>query len=359
MKINIILNEPITRASGGYKVVYQYANYMSENGHDVCIYYHCRKNVLLSRYNFPFFVKLMIAKMRIRRGVSWFHVNNEIQSFIIKEISNENIRNADAILATAVDTARPVYELDKSKGTKYYFIQGFEDWVFDADKVKETYSYGMKNIVIAQWLKSIVDENAITPSIFIPNGIDSNIFYIKNNIEKRNPASVAILYHPRELKGSKYAIEVVKKLRKVYHELHVEMFGISERPSELPEWISYTYKAKEKDLLEIYNKCSIFLCTSLSEGFGLTGAESMFCGCALVTTDTLGVREYANENNALICRPKDVGGLFRAVSYLIDNNDKRIELARKGHTDVVSLLDFDQACQKFLRVITENCHDNN
>lgn len=43
------------------------------------------------------------------------------------------------------------------------------------------------------------------------------------------------------------------------------------------------------------NHARVFLCTSRQEGFGLTGLESIFCGCVLVTTDCRGIREYASQ----------------------------------------------------------------
>lgn len=41
MNINFILPPPSAKIAGGYKIVYQYANYCSINGMDVNIIYDC------------------------------------------------------------------------------------------------------------------------------------------------------------------------------------------------------------------------------------------------------------------------------------------------------------------------------
>lgn len=351
MKINIVINEPIRSASGGYKIIYQYSNYLVKKNHEISIYYRCRKDVLYSNYAIPFFLKLLIAKCLMHRGVNWFCVDPAIKHKIVTDISNQSIADGDVVVATAADTAYEVSILCSDKGRKYYFIQHFEDWVLGDAKLKETYLLGMKNIVIARWLKRIVDEESKEDSIYIPNGISKDIFYIKNPIKSRASSTVAVMYHEREFKGSQDALQVLEQVKEIHNELHVEMFGIPEKPRDLPEWITYTKNATQEQLLEIYNKSAIFLCTSWSEGFGLTGAESMFCGCALVTTDTLGIREYANDKVARICLPRDIKGLAEAICDLIENNNYRINIATEGNKMIVSQLDYDKSCQNFEKAL--------
>ena len=347
MRISFIVNEPLRRACGGYKIIYQYANYLASKSNEVTIYYRCRKGLLYSNHKAPFFIKLIIAQLSLVKGIRWFDLDTRINNKLITSITNRSIADGDIVIATAVTTANEVNELSPAKGKKFYFIQHFEDWSLNEFKVRETYTLGMTNIVIAKWLKRIVDKEAKTDSILIPNSIDKNVFYINKCIVSRKPASIAVLYHTELWKGSQDAIQVLNNIRDLYEDLQVEMFGGCEKPKNLPSWISYTTNASQDQLLKIYNNSSIFLCTSWSEGFGLTGAESMFCGCALVTTDTLGVREYADERNSIICQPRDIDALTKGVCKLIDDNEFRIELAKLGHASVASRLDYNKACQSF------------
>lgn len=68
------------------------------------------------------------------------------------------------------------------------------------------------------------------------------------------------------------------------------------------------------------NNTKVFLCTSKSEGYGLTVLEAMSCGCAIVTTKCGGINEFTTNNNTLYCEIDDKDGLIAAVSLLFNNN---------------------------------------
>jgi glycosyltransferase involved in cell wall biosynthesis len=196
----------------------------------------------------------------------------------------------------------------------------------------------MRNIVISKWLKKIVDSKSHFPSTHIPNGIDFNTFAIDTPINNRNPHSIAMLYHNSAIKGSKYGLEAIYRIKKLYPNTEVRLFGVPERPDDLPYWIEYTRNATQEQLRKLYNNSAIFLCPTVSEGFGLTGAESMACGCALVSTAYEGVFEYAeNNNNALISPVKNIAALVQNLDKLFSNNELRIKLAMNGHKDIKKL----------------------
>lgn len=77
------------------------------------------------------------------------------------------------------------------------------------------------------------------------------------------------------------------KGKKVYFIQGFENWGISDRE---------VYKTYELGMINIAVSswlCSIFVTASWLEGFGLTAAESMKCGCCLVTTDSKGIRDFS------------------------------------------------------------------
>ena len=59
-----------------------------------------------------------------------------------------------------------------------------------------------------------MDKYSKEKSQLITNGIDLNTFKVKNPIKNRNPYSISMIYSNTEkLKGSKYGVEVLKKLK--------------------------------------------------------------------------------------------------------------------------------------------------
>ena len=98
------------------------------------------------------------------------------------------------------------------------------------------------------------------------------------------------------------------------------------------------------------NQSRVFLCPSRQEGFGLTGLESIFCGCVLVTTDCYGIREYADENNTFMCHVDDEQQMFNFACKAFDDN----HLCVKKRTNCLSIIrkfNSDISKEKFKQVI--------
>lgn len=349
MKITFLLPGISTHPVGGFKIVYEYANRLSKRGHEVSIVFDTKNG--LKRHNLPEFLRKILNYFIVLIFPRWFQLDKNIKKIYANNITDDSIPTGDIVIATAIQTAFDVYNLSSTKGKKVYFIQGYENWNYSDKKVKESYKLGMKNVVISRWLKEIVDKSTCKSSVYIPNGIDFDIFNIDRPIENRNPYSLSMMYHNSELKGSKYGIEVIKNIKEKYPQLQVNIFGIPKRPNNLPSWIEYTQNASEKELRFIYNNSAIFLSTSLEDGFGLTGAESMACGCVLVSTDYKGVFEYANPGkNSLISPVQDINKLTTNIIKLIENNKRRIELAEQGYRDIKKF-DWNNSVELFEEMI--------
>lgn len=333
MKITFCMPDLNLRPIGGYKIVYEYANRLQENGHEVCIAF-VSKNAFIT-YPLPKIIRRVGAICVSQIYPRWFKLNRGIKKIAIDDISDKSIPNGDAVFATAIATAVDVANLSSKKGKKYYLIQGYENWKFSDNAVCDTYGLGMYNIVIASWLKKIVDQYSKKPSLLIKNAIDTEFYKILILPEKRMPYSIAALYHKLPCKGSQYTIEALKRLKEKYPELKAHLFGVPERPEDLPEWICYTENATKEQLLDIYNSSAIYMCTSIEEGFGLTGAESMACGCALVSTSYKGVFEYAiDKENALLSPVGNVDAIVSNVEKLFRDQNLRTTLAYQANKDI-------------------------
>lgn len=338
MNITFVLLGLPKHPIGGVKMVFEYANRFVLRGHEVSIVFNCLPGA--KRYWWiPKYLSHLCYEFFVWYYPKWFKLSPKIHKICAYTgINDKEIPDADFVCATAVGTANDVAKLSIAKGKKIYFIQDFENWGNrTADVVKETYQLGMKNIVIAKWLETIVEDSG-ADCILIPNGIDFDVFNIDIPIVSRKKNTIAMLYHKQIHKGSAYGIKALKILKKRYPELQATLFGVPKRPKDLPVWISYIQNATQDQLRKVYNQTKIYLCPSIKEGFGLTGAEAMACGCAYVASDYGGVHEYAVDGrNVLLSLPKDVNGLVKHISYLFDHDDERIKLAEQGYEDIQRL----------------------
>lgn len=355
MKINVVLPSFLKKPGGGFKIMYEYANRLENLGFDVAIY-HCNKLSFTVRENTPNWIIKSKYGFRAFFGnqdrPTWFDLNQTIPCKKIPFIANKYIRDADIIISTWWATAFECRKLSITKGRVFNLIQGYENWAGNEDLLIKSYNIpGQVNITISNYLKEKVAKVSNNRLELIPNSINLNEFFIKNPIKERISTTISLMYSKQELKGSKYALDALSILKTKYPNLTVQVFSVYSRPRDLADWISF-YK-NPPDLCTIYNETAIFLSPSLEEGWGLTPMESLASGCACIATNIPGHREFlVDGKNSLLVSSKNVNEIVDKVSFLIDNNDFRINLAEAGVRSL-SPYTWDSAILKFQTLLKE------
>ncbi len=331
MKITFCLPSLPHVPVGGFKVVFEYANKLVDKGHDVSIVcFTNQKFNIIKNYT----IKYYLSHIYKHFYPKWFPLDKRVKKIATPYRDATHFPDSDVVFATAVNTAEIVYNLPERCGRKYYLIQGFENWIFTNEQVYQTYQLGMTNIVVSKWLYDLVHPYDSEVKL-LKNPIDTNVFSVVNSIEERNPLEIAMLYHYDDHKGIPIALEALEFVHQKYPSLHVTMFGACDKREDIDkDWISYYQNQTALQLRELYNQAAIFVCASINEGFGLTGAESMACGCALASTAYKGVFEYANNQNALLSPVNDSQALAENIIRLVEDQGLRFSLARKGSEDL-------------------------
>lgn len=335
--VSFLLSAPPSIPVGGFKVVFEYANRLADDGFIVNLVYPCYVykaslgrliNVKLFIVGLlKFFIFYTFSKFY---KVKWFKLHSGIREKIVFSLKESFVPRSDFYIATAVETA---IELNKytNNGQKLYLVQGYEDWFFSKEVLIDTYRYKMKTIVVSSWLYSIVskyNENCIC----IPNGFDFNFFSTFIKPESRDRFRVLMMYHKDLNKGCNDGFKAFQYVKDLYPQLRVCLFGVPDRPKNLPDWYEY-FQTPEKELFNrLYNESAIFVGPSWSEGWGLTIGESMMCSCAVVCTDNDGYKEMAKNNETALISPiKDPDSLANNIIRLIDDDVLRIRLAKNGN----------------------------
>lgn len=357
MKINIILPFFLKKPGGGFKIMYEYANRLACIGFDVRIYHCCKvpftinENVSDRIIHFKYLLNYIINNNKKRP--KWISLDRSIVCTKIPFISDAYIRDADYIITTWWATALECKKLSLKKGKRINLIQGYEKWMGHENLLHESYLVKDQiNVAISKYVYDKVSTVSSNRLELIPNSFNMHEFFIKKIIKDRNPRSVSLMYSKQELKGSVYALEALVLLKLKYPDLVVNVFSVYSQPKNMPRWINF-YK-NPHNLCSIYNNSAIFLSTSIEEGWGLTPMESIASGCACIATDIPGHREFLeNENNALLIPPRNVDRIIQKISFLIDNNEYRINLAERGHRSIVGKYTWDISVGKLVNILNE------
>ncbi len=353
MKINFIVPE-ISR-TGGMRIIFEYANRLTERGHDVLLY---SPNIPFNNYKgmvMPYYIKYRFnyAKENLFKK-NKLPENLFKKTFDVKYLwlfNNLTVRDADVTVATSWTTSYVADRFNKSKGKKYYLIQDYEEWNSNVKYVERSYSLNLNRITVSGYLKSLLFDKFQAESDVILNGIDFSKF---SNPEKQFGGKIQILFmdHILENKNTVGAIETLKILKLKYPDLKIKCFGIKNY-HPLPEFIEFTENPGDEEIKKLYCESDIFLYTSKYEGFGLPPAEAMACKCALVGNKVAAIPEFAeNMKSAILTSPDNPDELIKGVEYLF-NNEKELErISIAGYENVRKLLNWDNAVDKFLNLIS-------
>jgi glycosyltransferase involved in cell wall biosynthesis len=343
---NFVLPSLPTKPVGGVKNMFQFANRLAERGHDITIYYSVKRPFKKQRT--PTWLRLMIWKLR--KKPTWFTLNKSIQQLVIPEVADKHIRDSDATMCTWWQMAYAINELSPSKGIKINFIQDYELWTGQEEKVHESYKLPLTHVVIARYLQDIVEEyNGVRPPL-VNTPINIDQFTMTTPPVERQPASLIMMYSEEPRKGSRYGIEALELVKKRIPSLRVTLFSVYERTDAIPEWMDY-YR-RPSDLPGLYNQHALFFSPSLGEGWGLPPAESMACGCTVVCTNIGGHRDYAIDGQtAVLVEPKNVNDMAEKICRVIEDRQLRLKLSEGGHNLITTQFTWERAVSELESIL--------
>lgn len=330
MKVSFVLPSSPKTPTGGTKVIYEYANFLASHKYEIHLYFYAGS--FLQKVKIPNKLRHYIAKYEyLIRRPSWFKLDYRIKKHIFFDYYADWLQDGDIVVATGIDTARPVYEANEQKGKKMYLIQDFENWSRPTEMVYASYKYNMTNIVVSNWLKEIVEKTSKKEAVLLSNSINQKIFYFSTPLKNRKKHSIVFQYRSQPYKGGQYALKAIKILKQKYTDLEVNIISIEKKNKMIPNWCNYIYNAKPEAVAKVNNNSTVFISTSVDDGFGLPGLEAMACGCAFASFKYKGVNEYAVDGvNALLSPVKDVDKLVENVELLFENDKIRSKIVANG-----------------------------
>jgi glycosyltransferase involved in cell wall biosynthesis len=331
---------------GGYRVVYEYADFLASRGHRVKIIFPRAKRGA-SRLSILDKVIDRIWPLKIRLQnrplIPWHNFKPGVSLHFVGSIDEHSVPDADVIITTAWSTAAAAASLPSRKGRKYYLIQSHETWDGPVEDVNATWRLPMKKIVIAEWLRELGEQLGCANIHHIPNGLDLNLFRVLTPPEDRK-LSVLSIHHENPVKGVPDALAVLCDYHERFPDVPVTLFGTKPRPVDLPGWMTYVENPDQQKLVrDVYNQHAIYFGASLAEGWALPPAEAMACGCAFVGTSIGGFRDYAKDGEtALLSAPGDRAGMLANLVRITIDRQLLRNVQRRG-TENIQKFTWDRA----------------
>lgn len=335
MKINIIL--PFKRMTGGIRVVYIYANYLVEQGHDVVCYvpmlsYKGKGQSVLYR--------LKASLGNTIKKEQWFDQKFTLK--LVPYIAEKFVRDADVTIATAWQTAYDVARFSAQKGKKYYFIQDYEIFNGDKEQVESSYNLPLQLITVTNGLKETIAQFTQKPIAVVYNGL-SDEEYLTGEKPRSELPSLVMMYHESEHKRTQDGLRIIEHLKEKYPELKVNIFG-RRIPEKLPEAYRVAVNPERSVILDMYRQSDIYLFTSDIESWGLPIVEAMANKCAVVGRKRGALAELGNSSNAVIV--EHLEDIEEVVLSLIEEPE-RLKNIQEAAYQTVKTLHWKNSCQKF------------
>jgi glycosyltransferase involved in cell wall biosynthesis len=272
--------------------------------------------------------------IRFYRPDSWIRLHPSVRLAWVADLSPRRAPEADAVVATAVQTAEAVARWPETAGRRFYLIQGYETWDFPRERVEASWRLPFVKLAVSRWLCDLV-AGAGERAVCLRNSADPDAFGLDRPVAERREPSLLWPHHALPWKGSGDVVAALGELRAAFPGLRARAFGIHPRGRGWPEGVEYVRNPSAAELRALYNASGVMVAPSHAEGWGLPACEALQCGCAVAASAVGGHREFLREGeNALFFAPGDRAALAGAARRLLGDPALRSQLAAQGVADM-------------------------
>ncbi len=302
--LRIIYVTQDTGVGGGHRDVFEHLNRLRARGHSVELF-------------------------SLSGPPAWFPLEAPVRSFESYAELQVALAREDAIkVATWWETAGPVWRASVRRGIPVFFVQDIETSYYPGDpaaqnRVLASYREEFRYLTISGWNRERLGELGLSAEL-VPPGIDLDNFR-RLERPKRDDVVLAI-GRSLPLKNLPLTLDAWKLLQP---RPELWLFGV-EPQLGLAHGARYFERPSDERVNELFNEATVFVQTSIHEGFCLPLLEAMAAGTPVVSTDAHGNRDFCHhEQNCLIADadPESVGA---ALGRLLGDDELRARLVRAG-----------------------------
>ncbi len=305
-RLRIVYVTEDTGVGGGHRDIFEHLNRLAARGHDVALY-------------------------TLGQPPEWFPLSVPVRSFADYHELSRALALLDAIkVATWWMTAVPVWRASIPRGIPVYFVQDIETSYYpDHERARhavlDSYRPEFRYMTISAWNRERLRELGLDAEL-IPPGIDLDTFRPRAEVKRREDMVLA-LGRTNPLKNLPLTLAAWRALKEPRPELC--MFGIEPELADT-DGMTYVEAPDDERVGELFGEATVFVQTSVHEGFALPPLEAMATGAAVVCTDAHGNRDFCVDGeNCLMPDPKPAA-VSAAIARLLADPELRSRLGAAG-----------------------------
>lgn len=196
----------------------------------------------------------------------------------------------------------------------------------------------------------IVTDHKVDPHRMhiVPVGVDPELFVPLPEVKRRAGMLITTASADVAMKGLRYLLEAVAKLRTERPEVTLTVIG---RPKEggesartiaslgLEDAVTFVSGVTDQRIVELYAEAEVAVVPSLYEGFSLPAIEAMSTGIPLVATTGGAIPEVVGTDGdtAFSVAPGDSGALAHKIGYVLDHPRIAARVGAAGRQRVIDL----------------------
>jgi glycosyltransferase involved in cell wall biosynthesis len=237
---------------------------------------------------------------------------------------NEDVPDADVVVATWWETAEWVWRLSPTRGRKAHLVQSYETWGGPPDRVDATHRLPIARIVTAPWLADLLAERFGQPPIAcLPPSVEHRNFCAPPRSKQAHP-TVGFQYATLHIKGTDVVLRAYQLAREVIPDLRLVCYGSMPVSSELPLPVGarFVYRADDEQLRELYSQCDAWLFGSRLDGVGFPILEAMACRTPVIGGPAGVAPQLLADGAGVLVPPEDPEAMARAIVSVCQLSDR-------------------------------------
>jgi glycosyltransferase involved in cell wall biosynthesis len=196
--------------------------------------------------------------------------------------------------------------------------------------------------------KDIAADHKVDPErmAVVPVGVDIDLFRPLPDVAPVPGRLVTTASADVAMKGLKFLLEAVAKLRTERDDVHLVVIGRRKpggasdetiKKLGLEAHVEFVTGVPEDRIIELYSEAELAVVPSLYEGFSLPAIEAMSCGVPLVATTGGAIPEVVGDDGdtALLVPPGDSEALAAKLRWALERDDLRATIGQRGRQRII------------------------